>query len=102
MGIAEQLVLCGFLALGATLWLDAARAMRSTQTALTRSAQRLDYAEAALKEIHRETHFLRRMQEKKAGFKQCEARLSEAATFFLSKKNGFETPNEFNKEVALA
>ena len=91
MSLTEQLVLCGFLALGAALWLEAAQAMRETQRALSRSSQRVDYAEAALNEIRRETAALRRLQNEKAGLRQAEARLSEAAALLLAKK-----------EVALA
>ncbi len=86
MGFVEQLVLAGFLLLGASLWFDAAQTMREAQSAIARSAQRLDYAEAALKEIHRETQALRRTQEKKAGLRQAEARLGEATALLLSRK----------------
>ena len=95
MGLIEQLVLAGFIGFGALLWLDAAQAMRETQGALARSAKRLDYAEAALKEIHRETQSLKRLQKEKAGLTQCEARLSEATALLLSKK-------DLVKEVAVA
>ncbi|MEM0475194.1 MAG: hypothetical protein QW343_00155 [Candidatus Norongarragalinales archaeon] len=91
MALAEQLILFGFLGFGAALWWDAAQAMRETQAALSRSMQRIEYAEAALKEIHRETIALRRVQSKKAGLRQAEARLSEATNLLLTKK-----------EVALA
>jgi hypothetical protein len=86
MGLVEQLVFAGFLALGAALWWDAAQTMRATQAALSRSGQRLDYAEAALKEIQRETLSLRRAQAKKAGLRQAEARLSEATNLLLTRK----------------
>ena len=95
MGLIEQLILAAFIGFGALLWLDAAQAMRTTQDSLTRSGQRIDYAEAALKDIHRETQSLKRLQKEKAGLKQCDARLSEATALLLSKK-------DLVKEVAIA
>ncbi len=95
MGLVEQIILAAFIGFGALLWLDAAQAMRTTQDSLTRSGQRIDYAEAALKDIHRETQSLKRLQKEKAGLKQCDARLSEATALLLSKK-------DLVKEVAIA
>jgi hypothetical protein len=94
MGLAEQIVLGGFLAFGALLWVEAAHAMRETHSSLERSAQRIDYAEAALKEIHRETAALKRLQKEKAGLRHAEARLGEATALLLSKKEFAEREHE--------
>ncbi len=95
MGLIEQLTLAVTIVLGAALWMEAAAAMREAQAAITRSGQRLDYADAALKEIQREASALKRLQKGKAGLRQAEARLSEATTFLLSKK-------EYAKETVTA
>ena len=66
MGLIDQLVLLAFLGLGAALWMEAAHAMREAHGSLARSARRMDYAEAALKELQRETSSLRRLQKQLA------------------------------------
>ncbi len=103
MGLIDQLVLLAFLGLGAALWMEAAHAMREAHGSLARSARRMDYAEAALKELQRETSSLRRLQKQKAGLRQAETRLNEATTRLLTKTgDGAGNAKKVETEFALA